>query len=1019
MRATFSHNSSFLVASVIALAIISIGCSSANRSATHLDQDQDTYLIAYQAAGAEAAPGVIPPPPGLQKNQVQPRQGTSLSKAKLSLDKIIKKLKQPAYLNKVKPPEPGPVTRMKLINERYAMRYYAKARLLKKNNQIDQALVQLNQAKKLLPNEPMILQELGLLYTDAGNDINATDHLLKAVQMNSGDLPSVFWLGFNQLRKVQEPLEGHYDQTIMTLAHSQGLWRQGDDQIYQVLMPFYLGLALQQEGYDVAAIKQFQQFLRALAFSTPGTRFVRYYAPLRRNPSQAWILIGDAYMRLDEPTLAIHAYRQGTRLIQSRGFTGDLRLIYAQLRLGRADQATEIFIKALDRVTDINQALPLVKYLTRYGVDQAKLSPRLQRRYEALGRPGKMVIALSELLDPPDNWKLLSKHLKLKPKDEVVLAHLLKLCLEKPTDQSLSFAILGAAQVIQADPTNAFDHVRNIFTQVAKPRKLLKAFDQIEAQAKAQVGIEWLRGSVLARLGEDDQAIAAYERAMAGNKDLGALREKLVNSFYNREKYDSVRKLLASVADKSGSWIVPMRARLLAKDKKIDQSLNLINQYISEHPTDVDAVIAKSQIQAGAEQTSAAQQTLESAISAMPTEEKLYEHLFMRYDNIEDKVEGTRRSSDLLEKAQKQIPQAKVTRVRHASNLYRDKDYARASEALRPVLVEFPKDYEALRLFIYARHLANYQTEAAAEIKSRIRLNPKDVELLEIAMNYFSARGDAALALQYREKRAALLPAGLLRDLELAEVYRQTNRAKQAVKLLLEATTGPVENWDYVRLLISRLGRALIQTKRGDQIDKYMEALVKRVPKEHKADCVWQWSFLHEIRGVPGRSEELLLGNYKEFPEHPQTNNALAYAWATRGKNLGRAEDMLKLALKKDPDNYAYMDSLGWVYYKLGRFDEARKYLEKSIAKGGAVPQPIILDHYADTLWRLKKPKEAYDNWIKAARALQSMRQRPDFDISEDPELGSLGPPLGAKIRAYQSQEEKAKPPVAELAPLD
>ena len=116
MRATFSHNSSLLAASVIALAIISIGCSSANRSATHLDQDQDTYLIAYQAAGAEAAQGVVPPPPGLQKNQVQPRQGTSLSKAKLSLDKIIKKLKQPAYLNKVKPPEPGPVTRMKLIN---------------------------------------------------------------------------------------------------------------------------------------------------------------------------------------------------------------------------------------------------------------------------------------------------------------------------------------------------------------------------------------------------------------------------------------------------------------------------------------------------------------------------------------------------------------------------------------------------------------------------------------------------------------------------------------------------------------------------------------------------------------------------------------------------------------------------------------------------------------------------------------------------------------------------------------
>ena len=170
------------------------------------------------------------------------------------------------------------------------------------------------------------------------------------------------------------------------------------------------------------------------------------------------------------------------------------------------------------------------------------------------------------------------------------------------------------------------------------------------------------------------------------------------------------------------------------------------------------------------------------------------------------------------------------------------------------------------------------------------------------------------------------------------------------------------------------------------------------------------------IRDRPRRSEQLLVRNLKDYPDHAQTNNALGYSWANQGKNLGRAEEMLKKALEKDPKNYAYLDSLAWVYYKLGRFKEAKANLEKSIKLGGASPQPVILDHYADTLWRMGEKEKAYEQWLKAGQAIQRMRQRADFDISEDPELRTMIAPLGAKIQAYSNKQE---PLVAPLAPLD
>ncbi len=65
-------------------------------------------------------------------------------------------------------------------------------------------------------------------------------------------------------------------------------------------------------------------------------------------------------------------------------------------------------------------------------------------------------------------------------------------------------------------------------------------------------------------------------------------------------------------------------------------------------------------------------------------------------------------------------------------------------------------------------------------------------------------------------------------------------------------------------------------------------------------------------------------------PEYHAALNYLGYMFAERGEHLDEAQKLIEKAVALEPDNGAYVDSLGWVYYRLGRFEQARATLERA-----------------------------------------------------------------------------------------
>ncbi|HYC63196.1 MAG TPA: tetratricopeptide repeat protein [Reyranellaceae bacterium] len=107
-------------------------------------------------------------------------------------------------------------------------------------------------------------------------------------------------------------------------------------------------------------------------------------------------------------------------------------------------------------------------------------------------------------------------------------------------------------------------------------------------------------------------------------------------------------------------------------------------------------------------------------------------------------------------------------------------------------------------------------------------------------------------------------------------------------------------------------------------------------------------------------------------PEQPYVLNYLGYSWIDQGLHLEEGMKMLKRATELRPDDGAISDSVGWAYYRLGKYPEAVEWLEKAIEQKG--DDATIVEHLGDAYWHVGRQREARFQWERA------LNQKPDKD---------------------------------------
>ncbi|MCH2212316.1 MAG: tetratricopeptide repeat protein [Fuerstiella sp.] len=256
--------------------------------------------------------------------------------------------------------------------------------------------------------------------------------------------------------------------------------------------------------------------------------------------------------------------------------------------------------------------------------------------------------------------------------------------------------------------------------------------------------------------------------------------------------------------------------------------------------------------------------------------------------------------------------------------------------------------------------------QALEAIQSALAIYPQNPELLyRLGWIYFQDRnaGDAQESLE-----AAIEKGGNAPDIQntarmlLATIHSQAGRWDECISVYQNIINSDTQDDDIRRR--ARLSLSAVYVERGDNSSAEMIL------------------------------EELL----KERPDDPGVNNDLGYLYADQNKKLEQALNMIELAVEAEPDNRAYLDSLGWVLYRLERHEEALEALLKA-NNDPDFQDATLQEHLGDVYKALERTEDAVELWKKALSTEQSS------DAPDDKVIQRLNSRLTAADVASESVE--------------
>lgn len=173
------------------------------------------------------------------------------------------------------------------------------------------------------------------------------------------------------------------------------------------------------------------------------------------------------------------------------------------------------------------------------------------------------------------------------------------------------------------------------------------------------------------------------------------------------------------------------------------------------------------------------------------------------------------------------------------------------------------------------------------------------------------------------------------------------------------------ENPDDIATAIA-LGNVYRSRERFAQAEAVYSDVIERMGAV--PDAYWT---LYYYRGISRERESKWSGAEADFrqalelqPEQPLVLNYLGYSLIDRGENLDEALDMVRQAVEQRPQDGYIVDSLGWAYYRLGRYEDAVRELERAVRL--RPNDPVINDHLGDAYWQVGRKLEAMFQWSHA-----------------------------------------------------
>jgi tetratricopeptide (TPR) repeat protein len=199
-------------------------------------------------------------------------------------------------------------------------------------------------------------------------------------------------------------------------------------------------------------------------------------------------------------------------------------------------------------------------------------------------------------------------------------------------------------------------------------------------------------------------------------------------------------------------------------------------------------------------------------------------------------------------------------------------------------------------------------------------------------------------------------------ELGRANALEQSGKKDEAIVVLQRLS----ETHDKIPAIFVTLGDSLRRLERYDEAAVAYDRAIALygVPQEGHWSVYFARGITQEREKNWDRAEADFRQALRLKPDQPQVLNYLGYSFVEMKRNMDEALDMIQRAVAARPEDGYVTDSLGWVFYRLGRYDEAVVEMERAAE---LMPvDPVINDHLGDVYWAVGRKREARFQWRRA-----------------------------------------------------
>jgi tetratricopeptide (TPR) repeat protein len=279
-----------------------------------------------------------------------------------------------------------------------------------------------------------------------------------------------------------------------------------------------------------------------------------------------------------------------------------------------------------------------------------------------------------------------------------------------------------------------------------------------------------------------------------------------------------------------------------------------------------------------------------------------------------------------------------------------------------------------------------------------VALRPDSDAILVQLAGIAEQQSNAEAAIANYEKVPASSPMRRIAELQLGLNLADLERFDEAEGHLKAALA---EDENDMRAYLALGGVYARQEKYRDAANLYDQAVARMdEPTRAEWNIFYQRGIAYERLKEWDKAEPNFHKALELYPNQPQALNYLGYSWVDMNINLDEGLEMIQRAVELRPSDGYIVDSLGWAFYRLGRFEDAARELERAV---GLMPaDPILNDHLGDAYWRVGRKLEATFQW-RHALALE-----PDDEVKADAErkLAEGMPPVEQRAEADEPSEE-------------